>query len=109
MAKIHSISVAAERVPLDHVTSFATRTVKAREYCLVKIRSNEGIEGIGFCYVGTAGANIARIAVQELLAPLLLGQDSMRVEGLWDEMYREALLHGRAGTVMRAISILDTA
>lgn len=31
------------------------------------------------------------------------------MEGLWDEMYREAILHGRTGIVMRAISILDIA
>jgi L-alanine-DL-glutamate epimerase-like enolase superfamily enzyme len=76
---------------------------------LVKIRSKEGIEGIGFCYIGTAGANIAKLAVQELLAPMLLRQDSDRVEGLWEEMYREVILHGRVGTVMRALSILDVA
>lgn len=109
MSRISSISVSAVRVPLDRVTSFSTRTVRWRDYCLVKIRSAEGIEGIGFCYVGTTGANIAKLAVEELLAPLLLGQDSDRVEGLWEAMYRESLLHGRGGTVMRALSILDIA
>ena len=109
MPRISSISVSTVRIPLDRVTSFATRTVKARDYCLVKVRTKEGIEGIGFCYVGTAGANIAKLAVQELLAPMLLRQDSDRVEGLWEEMYREAILHGRVGTVMRALSILDVA
>jgi L-alanine-DL-glutamate epimerase-like enolase superfamily enzyme len=109
MPRISSISVGTARVPLDRVTSFATRTVTAREYCLVKVRSKEGIEGIGFCYVGTAGANIAKLAIQELLARLVIGQESDRVEGLWEEMYREVLLHGRAGTVMRALSILDIA
>ena len=109
MVRISSVSVCVVRVPLDRVTSFATRTVRAREYCLVKVRSTDGVEGIGFCYAGTAGGNIARVAVEELLAPMLLGQDGQRVEGLWDEMYRESILHGRAGTVMRALSILDIA
>jgi L-alanine-DL-glutamate epimerase-like enolase superfamily enzyme len=109
MVRISSISVCVVRVPLDRVTSFATRTVRAREYCLVKVRSTDGVEGIGFCYAGTAGGNIARVAVEELFTPMLLGQDSQRVEGLWDEMYRESILHGRAGTVMRALSILDIA
>ena len=109
MAQISSIAVCVARVPLDRVTSFATRTVRAREYCLVKVRSKEGVEGIGFCYAGTAGGRLVHVAVQELLAPLLLGQESTRVEGLWDEMYREALLQGRCGSVMRAISIVDTA
>jgi L-alanine-DL-glutamate epimerase-like enolase superfamily enzyme len=38
-----------------------------------------------------------------------MGQDPFRVEGLWTEMYQEALLQGRAGTVMRALSALDIA
>ena len=102
------MSVCIARVPLDVVTSFATRTVSARDYCLVKVRS-DGQEGIGFCYVGSAGGRLAQIAVEELLAPKLIGQASLRVEGLWQEMYAESLLHGRAGSVMRAISVLDTA
>ena len=109
MTRIASVSVCSVRVPLDHPTSFATRTVTARDYCLAKIRSNDGVEGIGFCYVGSAGGEIARVIVEQLLAPMLIGQDSTRVEGLWEEMYREAILQGRAGSVMRAISILDIA
>jgi L-alanine-DL-glutamate epimerase-like enolase superfamily enzyme len=48
-------------------------------------------------------------AVESLLAPILLGEDPYRVEGLWASMYQDALLQGRAGTVVRAISALDTA
>jgi len=109
MPKIQSVAVCVARVPLDHATSFATRTVSARHYCLVKVRSAGGIEGIGFCYAGSTAGNIAKVAVEELLAPKLIGQESLRVEGLWQEMYQESLLQGRAGSVMRAISILDTA
>jgi len=109
MPKIQSVAVCVARVPLDHATSFATRTVSARDYCLVKVRSAGGIEGIGFCYAGSTAGNIAKTAVEELLAPKLIGQESLRVEGLWQEIYQESLLQGRAGSVMRAISILDTA
>lgn len=109
MPNIQSVSVCVARIPLDQVTSFATRTVSARDYCLVKVRSTAGVEGIGFCYVGSAGGRIAGIAVEELLAPKLIGQDSLRVEGLWQDLYAESLLQGRAGSVMRALSILDTA
>jgi len=109
MPKIASVSVCIARVPLDRVTSFATRTVSARDYCLVKVSSADGVSGIGFCYVGSTGGRIAHAAVEELLAPRLLGQESLRVEGLWHEMYQESLLQGRAGTVMRALSILDIA
>jgi len=109
MPHIASVSVCTARVPLDRVTSFATRTVKARDYCLVKVHSSEGVEGIGFCYAGSLAGDVTRVAVETLLAPMLVGEESTRVEGLWEEMYRAALLHGRAGSVMRAISILDIA
>lgn len=109
MPKVQAIEVAVARVALDQVTSFATRTVTHRDYCLVKVRSTDGVEGIGFCYVGSAGGNLAKVAIAELLAPMLIGQESTRTEGLWEEMYRHAILQGRAGSVMRAISILDVA
>jgi len=108
MAKIDSISVATARVPLDVATSFATRTVSARDYGLVKVRAG-GIEGIGFCYAGSSGGALVTQAVEQLLAPLLIGSDSLLVEGLWQRMFQETVLHGRAGSVMRAISIVDCA
>jgi L-alanine-DL-glutamate epimerase-like enolase superfamily enzyme len=90
------------------VTSFATRTVSARDYGLVKVGSG-GVEGIGFCYAGSSGGTLVAHAVEHLLAPILLGRDSLLVEGLWQRMFQETLLHGRAGSAMRAISILDCA
>jgi len=108
MPKIESISVATTRIPLDSATSFATRTVSARDYGLVKVSAG-GVEGIGFCYTGSSGGTLVVEAVEQLLAPILLGQDSLLVEGLWQQMFEESLLQGRAGSVMRAISILDCA
>ncbi|MDH5539169.1 MAG: mandelate racemase/muconate lactonizing enzyme family protein [Rhizobacter sp.] len=109
MPKITSVQVAVACVPLDRPTSFSTRTVTERHYGLVKLRSSDGIEGLGFCYAGSKGGDIVKTAVEQLLAPVLIGQDSLRSEGLWNEMYQEALLQGRAGAVMRGLSILDTA
>ena len=109
MPNIRSVSVCAVRVPLDRVTSLSTRTMRARDYCLVKVKSADGVVGIGFCYGGSTAGAIVSQAVQDLLAPMLIGQESTRVEGLWERMYREAILHGRAGSVMRGISILDIA
>ncbi len=109
MSKIQSIEVAHVSVPLDQVTSFSTRTVHERHYCLVKVSNVDGVQGIGFCYVGSAAGAITKVAVEQLLAPKLIGQESHRSAGLWEEMYAESLLQGRAGSVMRAISILDNA
>ncbi len=109
MSRIESVSVATARVPLDHPVTFSTRTVLAREYCLVKVRSDDGMEGIGYCYAVNAAGRLLAVAVTDLLGPMLVGQESLRVEGLWQDMYQEALLLGRSGAVMRALSALDTA
>jgi L-alanine-DL-glutamate epimerase-like enolase superfamily enzyme len=89
--------------------SLSSRLVRERQYGVVELIGDDGHKGIGFCYVGTAGGRLFSEAVESLLAPILLGEDPYRVEGLWASMYQEALLQGRAGTVLRAISALDTA
>ncbi|MFM0045214.1 mandelate racemase/muconate lactonizing enzyme family protein [Paraburkholderia sediminicola] len=109
MAKIQSIQFCHVAVPLDTVTAFSNRTVHTRHYGLVRVRSTDGAQGVGFCYVGNAAGRLFSVAVEELLGPVLIGKDSLLVEGLWQAMYQEALLQGRMGTVMRALSALDTA
>jgi L-alanine-DL-glutamate epimerase-like enolase superfamily enzyme len=109
MPTISAVRARDVSIPLDAATSFASRLVKERHYGIVEVEASDGVKGIGFCYVGSAGGTIFSEIVSTLLAPLLCGQDPFRVEGLWVEMYQEALLQGRAGTVMRAISALDIA
>jgi len=108
MARIETIRARGISVPLDSVTYLSNRRVAERHYGIVEIECDTGAKGIGFCYVGSAGARLFPEAVA-LLAPVLLGEDPYRVEGLWSEMYQEVLLQGRAGTVLRALSTLDTA
>ena len=109
MAQILSVEATTAVVPLDVPTSFATRSVTARQYSLVRITCDDGSRGIGFCYGGSTSGELSTLAALDLLAPVLIGQDPHRTEGLWDDMYQEALLQGRAGSVMRALSSLDIA
>jgi L-alanine-DL-glutamate epimerase-like enolase superfamily enzyme len=109
VVKIASVLARTVRVPLERATAFARREVTGRDYALVRIGTDDGIEGIGHCYGGHRVGELVTEAVRHLLGPLLLGRDPHDSEALWAEMYQEALLHGRAGSVMRAISILDIA
>ncbi|HVE09854.1 MAG TPA: mandelate racemase/muconate lactonizing enzyme family protein [Paraburkholderia sp.] len=108
-ARIVAVEARTVRVPLDRVTSFATRAVAARDYTLVRIRTADGHQGIGFCYGGHRAGSLVTHAVRELFAPVLLDKSAIDVEGLWQSLYQESLLQGRAGSVMRALSILDVA
>ncbi len=109
MSKITAVRARNIEIPLDVTTALSSRVVRARHYGIVEVEADDGHCGIGFCYVGSGGGSIFSQIVHDLLAPVLLGQDSFRVEGLWAEMYQETLLQGRTGTVMRAISALDVA
>jgi L-alanine-DL-glutamate epimerase-like enolase superfamily enzyme len=108
-SRISAVYAQSVEIPLDSPTSFATRRVTDRHYTLVTVVDENGLEGIGFCYAGSSGGEVVTKAVEQLLAPILVGQDPYRVEGLWQEMYQESLLHGRVGSTMRAISALDIA
>ena len=107
--RIVSVEARTVRIPLDHVTSFSTRQVAARDYTVARIRTADGHHGIGFCYGGSHGGVLVTHALRELFAERLKGESALRVEGLWQEMYQDSLLHGRAGSVMRALSVIDIA
>lgn len=106
---IRSIEARTIRVPLDVPTSFSTRQVHHRDYAIARVTTEDGGQGIGFCYGGSDAGSIVTRAVRELFAPLLKGADSTCVEGLWDRMYSASIIQARTGSAMRAISIVDIA
>ncbi|MGH9067960.1 MAG: mandelate racemase/muconate lactonizing enzyme family protein [Acidimicrobiales bacterium] len=109
MTAITSVEARTVAVPLDRPTAFATRQVLVRHYVLVRVAGDDGVEGYGFCYAGSTAGQLVAEAVRALLAPVVKDQDAHRVTGLWRDMYQEGLLHGRAGSVMRALSAIDIA
>ena len=107
--RVTALTAATLVIPLRNVTSFATRTVSERHYTLVKVITESGIEGLGFCYCGNAAGWLVTGAVRDLLARHVVGRDSHQTEAIWDAMYRDALLMGRRGAVVRAMSAIDIA
>jgi L-alanine-DL-glutamate epimerase-like enolase superfamily enzyme len=80
MAKIESVEARTVHIPLRQATAFARRQVTAREYSLVRIRTDDGLEGIGHCYAGHSGGNVVTVAIREMLAPMLIGADPTSTE-----------------------------
>ncbi len=106
---IRTVQARLMRMPLAVATAFATRSVTARDYLLVKVVSADGVEGLGWTYAGSRAGEVALEAVEALFGPMLIRQNPLLVEALWERMYRESLLHGRTGAAMRALSALDIA
>lgn len=109
MTAIAALRTTAVRVPLRIETSFSTRAVRDREYLIVELRDADGASGVGYCYTGTTGGRWLATAVDDLIAPLLDGRDVDDAEGNWDAVYRELLLLGRRGGLLRALSAVDIA
>ena len=107
--KVTTLEACTCAVPLEKGVAFATRAVQERHFTLVRVRTDTGSEGIGFCYSGHKGGHLVTLAVRDLLRDMVLGWDPHQVEAIWQAMFREALLHGRRGAVLRAISAIDIA
>lgn len=82
--------------------------IAARDVVLVEIETDEGISGIGECFA-LGNVRSTAVTVEEVLAPVLLGQDPTNVEGLWERMYRSSFRVGRRGLVLCAMSGVDIA
>lgn len=69
----------------------------------VQIDTDDGVFGIG----GPFPQNQAYV-IETQLKPLLIGHDPIAIERIWDRMYRMQV-HGRKGTEMMALSVIDCA
>jgi L-rhamnonate dehydratase len=75
-------------------------------WLVVEIELDDGTVGIGNAALAP---HATKTVIDTYLAPLLLGQDPMNSEYLWQSMYRRTLPYGRKGIGMAAISAVDLA
>ena len=71
----------------------------------VKVTAEDGTYGLGPCSYGRPVAAI----VDDHFAPLLLGQNALAIEKLWDMMFRMSKPYGTVGLASVAISGVDLA
>lgn len=95
-------------IPLESPVSFSNRTLTFRDHAITYVRTDEGHEGVGYS-LGYEGAGIVADAVEERLAPFLIGEDPRDTERLWKEMFEGNVQIGRQGVMLRAISTVDIA
>lgn len=75
-------------------------------WLVVEIETDEGLVGIG-----NAGLSpdITKQIIDTKLAHLLVGENPLNTEYLFEKMYRSSIAYGRKGSVVAAISALDIA
>jgi L-rhamnonate dehydratase len=74
------------------------------DHAYVTVETDEGVYGVA----GPLERYEFAAVIGRQLRPLLIGEDPLAHERLWDQMYR-LLVHGRKGLEMQAISAVDVA
>ena len=89
------------------ITHIGSVLLKPTGWVLVKVKTDEGITGIGEAY---HGAGVHQIAVDERLTRPLIGQDPRNVDKLFRDMMNSMSASGfYQGAVMSAISGIESA
>jgi L-alanine-DL-glutamate epimerase-like enolase superfamily enzyme len=91
-----------------------TATSSAQDDIVVEIHTDEGLTGIGETDVNPwiARACIEAPSTHTMgrgLTDMLLGQDPLDVEGIWERLYVGSAMNGRRGAVINAIGAIDMA
>jgi len=108
--KITDVDTFVLSSPLARPFAYSQGWVEARSTTLVRVRTDEGIEGWGETFsVGLQPPHIAASVIDSALAPLVLGADPLATDVLWDTMYTRTRDYGRKGVVIGAISAIDIA
>lgn len=74
---------------------------------LVRVHTDEGVVGLGECYVLASG--VVKNFIDELLTPIVVGKDPTLTGKLWDEMFYATTRYGPMGLQTAAIGAVDIA
>ncbi len=92
---------------LDH--SSPSRFFGHTQAVLVKITTDQDLTGWGECHA-PAAPRVHQTVVRDLLTPVLLGQNALEIEPLWEKMYSTQRLRGYSnGFFTEAIAGVDLA
>ncbi|HEX9472450.1 MAG TPA: mandelate racemase/muconate lactonizing enzyme family protein [Bradyrhizobium sp.] len=80
----------------------------AADSLLVKVTTDQGLIGWGEAFGFRAVAS-AKLAIDQLIAPLCIGQDATRIEPLMSDVQKKLHVFGRGGALAFGISAIDIA
>ena len=101
--KIARVDAFVVEEPLETPFYFSQFGFDKRQLCLVKVTAEDGRYGWG---EGYGPAPVIRAGV-DFLAPLVIGEDPLRVEAIWQKMHLRSLDYARRGVLVAAISAID--
>jgi D-galactarolactone cycloisomerase len=103
--KITDVRAHVLEAKLSQPFSYSRAWYASRTSMIVEITTDEGLVGWGECY-GPARINAA---VVEAMKSLLIGEDALRSEWIWHEIYARFRDHGQKGSIIQGLSGIDIA
>ena len=89
-------------------SAWGDSNLPAADSLLVRVTTDQGLAGWGEAFGFRAVAS-AKLAIDQLIAPLCVGQDATRIEPLMLEVQKKLHVFGRAGALAFGISAVDIA
>ncbi len=112
--RIESVTLSSVTLPLPNPISDAKvftgrqRAMTEVAFLFAEIRTEGGLEGVGFSYSKRAGGP-AQFAHAKEVAPDLIGEDPNDIARLWTKLVWAGASVGRSGAATQAIAALDIA
>ncbi len=106
--RIARISVHLVSVPVAGGLADATRKVETIGYCVVRVETDQGLEGVGLTY-HEVGGEATKALILRNIAPRLTGRDPLQTEVIWQELFHYLRGVGRKGLTFCALSAVDIA
>src|SRR5438034_1311870 len=96
------------------IPSIIAKTASSQDSVLVRIRTDNGLEGIG---EADSSPEMVKAVIDAPfshniatgLRPLLVGQNPLEIDRLWQSMYRKTMYAGRRSTTITAMAAVDMA
>jgi L-alanine-DL-glutamate epimerase-like enolase superfamily enzyme len=101
------------RIPLkpgirSAASAWGQKDLPTVDSLLVKVTTDQGVEGWGEAF-GFVAVPVTQRAIDELIAPLCVGQDASGIAPLMREVQEKLHVFGRGGPLTHALSAVDTA
>ena len=107
--KITSIKSHVLRYELEKELGYSQQYYKHRTAHLVEVQTDEGITGWGECFGPGNIALANKYIVEKVIQPLVLGEDPLNKELIWQKVYNLLRDSGQKGLPVQALSGVDIA
>lgn len=107
--RVESIETKLYRIPPAVAWEDSTHKITGIEWIVTEITTDTGLKGTGWSYTVGFGGTPVKAFIDDYLSPMVIGQDPLRVQGIWEKLWIEARGVGSGGVTSLALTPIDVA